>query len=267
MKTLMIYITCLMIPCPLLAFTNYIGYSGAPASNGTCTRSCHIQNSFSPSCQVTGFPEIYIPGQQYLISVHHNGEQPINQFNCSIRNNSDSTIAGTVSADENTSIYNTTNETNGVHWSTADTDSGTFIWTAPEPGVGDVTLYWSGLQGSRANGADQQIVLQASQQSSEIIYVPELPEKISLNQNYPNPFNNATTIPFEISRRCNIVLEISNLLGQLVRIFTISDAQPGCYVINWDGRDTKGNYITSGLYFYQLRTPDGNLTRKMTILR
>lgn len=267
MKTLMIYIICLMILGSLLAFTNYIGYSGAPASNGTCTRSCHIQNSFTPTCQVTGFPETYVPGQQYTISVHHNSGQSINQFNCSIRNNSDSTIAGTISADENTAIYNTTNETNGVHWSAADTDSGTFIWTAPEPGVGDVSLYWAGLQGIRANGADQQIVLQASQQSSDIVYVPELPEQLSLSQNYPNPFNNTTTISFEISKRCDIVLEISNLLGQLVYVFTVSDAQPGRYVINWDGCDNNGNYIPSGLYFYQLRTPDGNLTRKMTILR
>ena len=267
MKTIMIYIICLTATGLLLAYTNYTGYSGAPASNGTCTSSCHAQDSFTPTCQVTGFPDTYVPGQQYTISVHHNSRQSINQFNCSIRNNSDSTIAGTISADENTAIYNTTNETNGVHWSAADTDSGTFIWIAPDPGVGDVTLYWAGLQGTRANGADQQIVLQTSQQPSDIVYVPELPARFSLDQNYPNPFNNATSISFKISKRCDIVLEISNILGQRVYIFIVSDAQPGRYVINWDGRDDNGHYLPSGLYFYQLRTLDGNLTRKMTILR
>lgn len=266
-KTLMIYITCLTATGLLLAYTNYTGYSGAPTSNGTCTSSCHAQNSFTPTCQITGFPDIYIPGWEYIISVHHDGGQSIKQFNCSIRCDSDSTIAGTISAGDNTAVYNITNETNGVHWSTADTDSGTFIWTAPEPGVGDVTLYWAGLQGTHAYGADQQIVIQTSQQPSEIVYVPELPAKFSLDQNYPNPFNNNTTISFNISKRSDIVLEISNILGQRVYIFTVSDSRPGRYVINWDGRDDNSNYLPSGLYFYQLRTVDGNLTRKMTILR
>jgi len=250
----------------LAASSSYTGYSGAPAANGTCTNSCHAQSSFTPTCELTGFPEIYVPGQQYTITLRHNGGASINQFNCSVRKSSDSTIAGLLEAGEATTAYSITNETNGIHWTEANTDSGAFLWTAPEIGAGYVTLYWAGLQGSRAFGAEQQLVIESTEEGNRIDYVPDLPTEFSLAQNYPNPFNSSTTIGFQLTRQGDIVLEISNILGQKVYGIAIGNARPGQYRIGWKGIDATGRRLPSGLYFYQLLTPEGNLTRKLTIL-
>jgi len=260
-KIIMLSIFCLLYTSILLANSYFTGYSGAPTSNGTCTNSCHGQDSFTPTCEITGFPEIYVPGQQYTITVRHNGGQSIDQFNCSIRSNFTSFAVGTITAGEETATYNTTNETNGIHWLTEVTDSGTFIWTAPEEGIGPVALYWAGLQGTRANGADQQIVLHSTEQGNSVDFIPALPVQFTLEQNYPNPFNNSTTINFHISRPGDITLEISNILGQKVYSLPMPDALTGQYGIDWNGIDNNGNSLPSGLYFYQLCTPEGNLTR------
>jgi hypothetical protein len=267
LKSILIFIFSLIFAGLLFANSSFVGYSGAPSSNGTCTSSCHAQNDFEPECVITGFPATYVPGQQYLISVHHNGTASINQFNCSIRIDEDSSIAGTIVGDYNTEVYNTVNETNGVHWQTTYTDSGSFLWTAPEVLTGPVTLYWSGLQGSRADGADQQIVIHATEIYNSVDYSPDLPEQLTLEQNYPNPFNISTSIELEVTQPGDITIEVANLLGQNVYSMLINDAQPGRYTIHWYGRDENGQELPSGTYFYRLQSLEGNLTRKMTLLR
>ena len=251
----------------LLANPNFVGYSGAPASNGTCSSSCHPQNDFTPSCEISGFPATYTPGQQYTVTVRHDSGLSIKQFNCSIRKDSDSTIAGTISADFATEIYTITNEVNGVHWSEASTDSGTFIWTAPDNLTGFVTLYWAGLHGTRANGANQLITLNASEEGNSIDYAPELPLEFTAAQNYPNPFNNSTAIEIKMIEPGNITIQIVNLLGQLVYSDDVTSLSSGSNIIYWDGRDIDNNDLSSGLYFYYICSGKSAVIRKMTILR
>ncbi|HVP35468.1 MAG TPA: FlgD immunoglobulin-like domain containing protein [Terriglobales bacterium] len=104
---------------------------------------------------------------------------------------------------------------------------------------------------------------------------PELlPTAFELGQNYPNPFNPSTTIPFQASSRkhgagsqLHTTLKIYNILGQLVRILLDKEKAPGSYQVIWDGKDQQGNEVSSGIYFYQLRSGDYKETRKMTLLR
>jgi hypothetical protein len=35
----------------------------------------------------------------------------------------------------------------------------------------------------------------------------------------------------------------------------------------WDGRDSRGNQVGSGVYFYRLRTDQATLTKKMVLLK
>jgi hypothetical protein len=126
----------LLSTIPLFARSHYTGYSGAPGSNGTCANFCHVQYGFPPSVNITGFPYQYIPGQQYEITVSHDSGSAINQFNASIRVGNGEDIAGSLAPGFNTEIYSTPGESEGVHWESADTDSGTFVWTAPDPGAG-----------------------------------------------------------------------------------------------------------------------------------
>ncbi len=138
-----------------LGFPIVTGYSGAPGSSGTCAISCH--GSSGGTIAVTGFPTYYSPGQDYTVTIRHSSGVSIANFNCSIRIGTGSTNAGTITAGLNTSTYNVTGETNGVHFSARDRDSGNFTWTAPDTGTGTCRLYLGGLQGS-SNGQNSTIV-------------------------------------------------------------------------------------------------------------
>lgn len=249
------------------AHSSYTGYSGAPGSNGSCTSSCHRQYDFVPGVTITGFPEIYEPGQQYTIYVGHTSGSSINQFNASVRIGGGSENAGTIAAGDSTQLYSTSNETNGVRWQTANTDSGTFTWTAPGAGTGEVRFYWAGLQGTRVSGADTQAVMIATEPPSEIEYLPGTPNRFSLKQNYPNPFNDQTIIEIEIAEAGQVHFMITNILGQLVYEWSELVGRPGIVAIRWDGKKVNGDDLPSGVYFYRLISKAGTITKKMMLLR
>ncbi len=102
------------------------------------------------------------------------------------------------------------------------------------------------------------------------------PDEFKLYQNYPNPFRNQTTIKYDIpSLMVNNVpteIHIYNTLGQVVRKLDEGDKAAGQYTVIWDGKNDDGEQVSSGVYFYQLRTKvDGqsnyNKTMKMVLVR
>lgn len=103
-----------------------------------------------------------------------------------------------------------------------------------------------------------------------------IPENLTLGQNYPNPFNPATTIPFQISCKgrdascktpLHTTLIIYNILGQRVKTLVNEDRLPGEYSVVWNGKDEEGKEVTSGIYFYRLKSEKFEKTMKMTLLR
>ena len=96
----------------------------------------------------------------------------------------------------------------------------------------------------------------------------KLPQKFNLSQNYPNPFNPATTIGFDIVRLSKVSLEIYNILGQ--RITTLINHRiydTGSHEIIWDGTNDSGMAVSSGLYFYLIRTENFAKSKKMILIR
>lgn len=95
---------------------------------------------------------------------------------------------------------------------------------------------------------------------------PVLPEITSMRNAYPNPFaaNGSTNIEVNLKAGENGTVTIYNVLGQTVRTFSVSE---GNHMINWNGRDSKGNACGSGIYFYKLSTPSMNATKKMVIVK
>jgi hypothetical protein len=86
-------------------------------------------------------------------------------------------------------------------------------------------------------------------------------------ENYPNPFNPITTIKFSISKDSNVNLSIYNVKGQLVKTLVDGFRKKKIYIIEWDGKNNKGNGVSSGVYFYRLRTNYFTKSKKMVILR
>lgn len=98
---------------------------------------------------------------------------------------------------------------------------------------------------------------------------PRLPSKINLSQNYPNPFNAQTRISFTLpDGAASASIGIYNVIGRLVRSYDWSHPAAGAHDIVWDGTDSGGNEVASGIYFYRLAV-EGNpvQTMRMTLLK
>lgn len=94
-----------------------------------------------------------------------------------------------------------------------------------------------------------------------------LPVSYYLAQNYPNPFNPSTTIKFNLPQATTARLAIFNLLGQEVIVLANGRFMAGTHTLVWDGQDTGGNRVTSGVYFYRLTTDSFSEQRKMVLLK
>ncbi len=85
------------------------------------------------------------------------------------------------------------------------------------------------------------------------------PTQNLLLQNYPNPFNPETWIPYQLSEDSQVSVSIYDTTGQLVRTLSLGFQSAGFYnsqgrAAYWDGRNTLGERVASGIYFYQLTT-------------
>ncbi|MCD4818455.1 MAG: T9SS type A sorting domain-containing protein [Candidatus Cloacimonetes bacterium] len=96
-----------------------------------------------------------------------------------------------------------------------------------------------------------------------------LPASIVLHQNYPNPFNPSTTISFSLTTESteNTELIIYNLKGQKVKTFSNLPIYKSLkQQIVWDGTDKNNQPVSSGIYFYKLKTGGEMITKKMLLL-
>jgi hypothetical protein len=104
------------------------------------------------------------------------------------------------------------------------------------------------------------------QSSSEKEVIPPV-EQVLLRQNYPNPFNPTTTISFYLPEKTQAQLTIYNVKGQVVKTIKNEVMNKGSHSEVWDGKDSSGRVISSGVYFYKLRTSKTTLVRKMLMLK
>jgi hypothetical protein len=97
--------------------------------------------------------------------------------------------------------------------------------------------------------------------------LPALPTETRLHQNYPNPFNPSTIIRYEVARPGRVTLRIYDVGGVEVIVLENRVQEPGRYEAGWNGENTNGQKVSSGVYFYRLRAGDRVLTKKMVLLK
>jgi hypothetical protein len=98
------------------------------------------------------------------------------------------------------------------------------------------------------------------------------PEKTRLLQNYPNPFNPETWMPYQLAADALVEIQIYDMQGRLARRLDLGHQSAGYYdsrhrAAHWDGKNETGEFVSSGLYFYQLQAGDYTATRRMVILK
>jgi len=94
-----------------------------------------------------------------------------------------------------------------------------------------------------------------------------IPQITKLNRNYPNPFNPTTTISFDIARSGHTCIEIFNVKGQRVKVLSDAVFSAGRHSVVWNGDDTVGHPVSSGVYFYRMVTEDVIAVEKMLLLK
>jgi hypothetical protein len=95
----------------------------------------------------------------------------------------------------------------------------------------------------------------------------EVPNEFTLYHAYPNPFNPEVNIKFQIARASDVKLTVYNLLGQKVKVLADKKLTAGSHTVTWDGKDSHGNLMPSGIYFYTLQAGSLNQTRKMVLAK
>ena len=88
------------------------------------------------------------------------------------------------------------------------------------------------------------------------------PNHPTLFQNYPNPFTTATKIEFNLLKKENVEIAITDLLGNIIQKFSMTDLAPGkhSYLLN-------GNNLEAGYYNYKLSTKDYDQTKQMIVIK
>lgn len=88
------------------------------------------------------------------------------------------------------------------------------------------------------------------------------PSHFSLSQNYPNPFNPETTISFNLPYQQHVTLKVYDILGNEVANLVNETKQAGKYEVKFNA-----SKLSSGIYFYTLKTDNFSKTMKMTLIK
>ena len=96
---------------------------------------------------------------------------------------------------------------------------------------------------------------------------PAVPETLVLHGNYPNPFNPETQIRFSLPGVMSVRITIYDRLGREIKRLHDGTLPAGPNGLIWDGRDDRGQAVSSGLYFYRLATNGSIKTGKLVLLR
>ena len=88
-----------------------------------------------------------------------------------------------------------------------------------------------------------------------------------LKNNHPNPFNPLTNITYSIPINTSVSLKIYSLDGEEILTLVNEVITRGEYSIQWDAKNSLGNKVPSGMYFYKLVTRDFTQTKKMILLK
>jgi len=121
----------------------------------------------------------------------------------------------------------------------------------------------TGTAGSSVTGPDVWVIRLLEEGVTSINeYSSQIPGEFYLEQNYPNPFNPTTKLSFVISHQSFVTLNVYDLLGNKIATLINEDIPAGNYHLNFNADE-----LTSGVYFYQLKTNNMVQTKKMILIK
>jgi hypothetical protein len=86
-------------------------------------------------------------------------------------------------------------------------------------------------------------------------------------RHYPNPFNPSVKIDYNMPHRGQLSIRVYNVRGELVRTLLDNQIEAGPGAVVWDGTDTSGAMVASGVYFYETQVAGEVRVGKMALVR
>jgi len=94
-----------------------------------------------------------------------------------------------------------------------------------------------------------------------------LPDEFFVSANYPNPFNPKTQLDIHLSYRDNLIVTIFDATGRVINTLINKKLNPGIYNLEWNGDDSNGHGMPTGVYFIQVRSGNHVNTQKMILIK
>ncbi|KAA3657162.1 MAG: T9SS C-terminal target domain-containing protein [Calditrichaeota bacterium] len=115
--------------------------------------------------------------------------------------------------------------------------------------------------------ADLQALAKLGPKEAEEMLANLKPTEVSLAQNYPNPFNPETSISYALPEAANVTLQIYDIRGGLVNTLVNGEMASGTHEVLWTGDNTAGMKVSTGMYFYVLKTGNKVMKKSMLMLK
>jgi glucose/arabinose dehydrogenase len=146
-------------------------------------------------------------------------------------------------------------------------NTGEYDWTVADTPTANARVR------ARVSDADLQTAQDASDADFAITnadtHVPGsgVPETVFLSANAPEPFSELTRVTYGVPRATNATLQVYSTEGRAIRTLVSERVEAGRFEETWDGRDAAGTRVAAGLYFLKLSTPEGDVTRRITLVK
>ena len=146
------------------------------------------------------------------------------------------------------------------------------IGTVSKPSFSDAnvaqgTTYYYKLSAVDFSGNESKYSIPVSAVVSGVSDVGGVPREFALNQNYPNPFNPWTEIKYQVPQASHVKVTVYNTLGVLVATLVDRNEEAGYYNVTWDGNDSRGNVVASGIYLYKMEAGSFSVVKKMVFMK
>lgn len=133
---------------------------------------------------------------------------------------------------------------------------------APMTAPSDVAISFDGKTAYVADGGSRSVYRFKYQSTVSVDDNVAANLSYELNQNYPNPFNPSTLISYSIPKASNVRLSVLNMLGEEVATLVNEYQNSGKYSKSFNALN-----LTSGVYFYTLKTDLGTISKKMLLVK